>query len=121
MPNRTQINYDVNKAMFHVLVPTLIPEDEYNVGLTPSDWNIDPEPWADQLSAVFAKLRMTYAQLHAEDIHLRAKKTYGRPLADTVDSIVDEILVAACGFPTADRSRGGVLAHCPLHPNLVKH
>jgi hypothetical protein len=99
MPNRMQINYDVNKAMFHVLVPTLIPEDEYNVGLTPSNWNIGPEPWANQLSAIFATLRAKYAQLHAEDIRLKAETTYERPLADTMDSIVDEILVAGLWFP----------------------
>ena len=85
--------------MFHVLVPTLIPEDEYNVGLTPSDWNIDPEPWANQLSAVLAALRTEYAQLHAEDIRLIAETTCQRPLADTMDSIADEILVADLWFP----------------------
>lgn len=99
MPNRMQINYDVNKVMFHVLVPTLIPEDEYNVGLTPSTWNIGPEPWANQLSAIFAMLRTKYAQLHAEDIRMKAATTYERPLADTMDGIVDEILVAGLWFP----------------------
>ena len=99
MPNRMQINYDVNKVMFHVLVPTLIPEDEYNVGLTPSNWNIGPEPWANQLSAILATLSTKYAQLHAEDVRLRAETTYERPLADTMDSIVDEILVADLWFP----------------------
>ena len=99
MPNRMQINYDVNKAMFHVLVPTLIPEDEYNVGLTPSNWNIGPEPWANQLSAILAALRSKYAQLHAENVRLKAETTYERPLADTMDSIVDEILVAGLWFP----------------------
>lgn len=100
MPNRTQINYDVNKAMFHVLVPTLIPEDEYNLGLTPSDWNIGPEPWANQLATIFAALRTKYAQLQAEDIRLRAETSYQRSLADTMDRIVDEILVADLWFPT---------------------
>lgn len=99
MPNRTQINYDVNKVMFHVLVPTLIPEDEYDVGLTPSDWNIGPEPWAHQLSTIFEALRTKYAQLHTEDLRLIAETTYQRPLADTMDSIVDEILVADLWFP----------------------
>jgi hypothetical protein len=99
MPNRTQVNYDVNRAMFHVLVPTLIPEDEYNVGLRPSSWNECPEPWAHQLSAIFEALRMKYALLHADDIRGKAVKTYNRPLADTRDRIVDEILVAGLWFP----------------------
>jgi hypothetical protein len=99
MPNRMQINYDVSKVMFHVLVPTLIPEDEYDVGLTPSDWNIGPEPWAYQLSTIFEALSTKYAQLNAEDIRLIAETTYQRPLADTMDSIVDEILVADLWFP----------------------
>jgi hypothetical protein len=100
MPNRMQIHYDVNRVMFHVLVPTLIPEDEYNVGLTPSSCNIGPEPWAHQLSEIFAALRAKYAQLHAEDIRITAANTYDRPLADIRDSIVDEILVAVLWFPT---------------------
>jgi hypothetical protein len=100
MPNRMQIYYDVNRVMFHVLVPTLIPEDEYNVGLRPSTLNIGPEPWANQLSEIFAALRAKYAQLHAEDIRTKAVKSYDRPLADTRDSIVDEILVAGTWFPT---------------------
>jgi hypothetical protein len=99
MPNRMQINYDVNKVMFHVLVPTLIPEDEYDVGLTPSDWNIGPEPWAYQLSTIFEALRAKYERLHAENIRLIAETTYQRPLADIMDSIVDEILVADLWFP----------------------
>jgi hypothetical protein len=114
MPNRTEVNYDVNKAMFHVLVPTLIPEDEYNVGLAPSDWNIGAEPWANRLSAIFAALHAKYAQLRAEHSHLGAETTYERPLADTMDRIVDEILVAGvCGSPTADRSKGDARAHRP--------
>lgn len=100
MPNRIQVNYDVNRAMFHVLVPTLIPEDEYNVGLKPSNLNIGPEPWADRLSAIFGTLRTKYVQLHAEDIRTRAVKTYDRPLADTRDRIVEEILLAGLWFPT---------------------
>lgn len=100
MLNRVQINYDVNRAIFHVLVPTLIPEDEYNVGLRPSSWNHDPEPWADQLSAILATLRTKYAQLHAEDIRMKAENTYDRPLADTRDGIVDEILIGGMWFPT---------------------
>jgi len=100
MPNRVQINYDVNRAMFHALVPTLIPEDEYNIGLKPSNWNTGPEPWANQLSAIFAALRLKYARLHANDIVQRAEHTYDRPLADIRDSIVDEILVADLWFPT---------------------
>ena len=99
MPNRMQVNYDVNRAMFHVLVPTLIPEDEYNVGLKPSTLNIGPDPWADRLSAIFQALRAKYAQLHAEDIRMKAVKTYDRPLAHTRDSIVDEILHAGLWFP----------------------
>ena len=100
MPNRMQVNYDVNRAMFHVLVPTLISEDEYNVGLKPSNLNIGPDPWADRLSAILLALRAKYAQLHAEDIRTRAVKTYDRPLAHTRDSIVDEILHAGLWFPT---------------------
>lgn len=100
MPNRMQVNYDVNRAMFHVLVPTLIPEDEYNIGLRPSNLNIGPEPWADQLSAIFDALRAKYAQLHADDVRIKAVRTYNRPLADVRDSIVDEILVADLWFPT---------------------
>jgi predicted nucleic-acid-binding protein len=100
MPNRMQVSYDVNRAMFHVLVPTLIPEDEYNVGLRPSNLNIGREPWADQLSAIFEALRAKYAQLHAEDIRTEAVRTYDRPLADTRDHIVDEILLAGIWFPT---------------------
>ncbi len=100
MPNRMQVNYDVNRAMFHVLVPTLIPEDEYNIGLRPSNLNIGPEPWADQLSAIFDALRAKYAQLHADDVRIKAVTSYNRPLADIRDSIVDEILVADLWFPT---------------------
>lgn len=100
MPNRVQVNYDVNRVMFHVLVPTLIPEDEYNVGLRPSNLNIGPEPWADQLSAIFEALRTKYAQLQADDIRWEAVQTYNRPLADTRDRIVDEILLADVWFPT---------------------
>lgn len=100
MPNRMQVNYDVNRVMFHVLVPTLIPEDEYNVCLKPSNLNIGPEPWADQLSAILEALRTKYAQLHAEDVRTKAVRTYDRPLADIRDSIVDEILVADLWFPT---------------------
>jgi hypothetical protein len=100
MPNRMQVSYDVNRAMFHVLVPMLIPEDEYNVGLRPSTLNIGPDPWADQLLAIFEALRAKYAQLHAEDIRTEAVKTYDRPLADTRDRIVDEILLAGIWFPT---------------------
>jgi hypothetical protein len=100
MPNRMQVNYDVNRAMFHVLVPTLIPEDEYNIGLRPSNLNIGPEPWADQLSAIFEALRAKYAQLHADDVRIKAVTSYNRPLADIRDSIVDEILVADLWFPT---------------------
>ncbi|HEX6119901.1 MAG TPA: hypothetical protein VFZ03_10680 [Dongiaceae bacterium] len=99
MPNRTQVNYDVNRVMFHVLVPTLIAEDEYNVDLKPSSWNHDPEPWAKQLAEIFAALRMKYAQLHEDDVRVKAVTTYDRPLADTRDSIVDEILVAGLWFP----------------------
>ena len=99
MPNRMQVSYDVNRAMFHVLVPTLVPEDEYNIGLKPSHLNIGPEPWADQLSAIFEALRTKYARLHAEDIRREAVKTYDRPLADTRDRIVDEILLAGMWFP----------------------
>jgi hypothetical protein len=100
MLNRMQINYDVNRAMFHVLVPTLIPEDEYNVELRPSTLNIGPEPWAHQLSAIFDMLRRKYAQLHAEDIRMTAVNTYDRPLADIRDGIVNEILLADLWFPT---------------------
>ena len=99
MLNRMQINYDVNKAMFHVLVPTLIPEDEYNVALRPSNLNIGPEPWAHQLSAIFDTLRRKYAQLHAEDIRIKAVNTYDCRLADIRDSIVNEILLADLWFP----------------------
>lgn len=100
MPNRIQIDYDVNRAMFHVLVPTLIPEDEYNAGLKPSSWNPDPEPWANQLSEIFAALRRKYAQLHADDVRLKAAVTYDRPLAVTKSIIVDEIVQAGIWFPT---------------------
>jgi hypothetical protein len=99
MPNRMQINYDVNRAMFHVLVPTLIAEDEYNVGLKPSSWNLGLEPWANQLSDIFATLRTKYAELHSDDVRVKAVTTYDRPLADTMDRIVDEILVAGLWFP----------------------
>ncbi|MEZ5831132.1 MAG: hypothetical protein R3D05_08120 [Dongiaceae bacterium] len=100
MPNRMQINYDVNKAMFHVLVPTLIPEDEYNVTLKPSNWNIGPEPWANQFRAILSMLSKKYDQLPAENLRAKAVDTYDRSLADTRDSIVDEILVANLWFPT---------------------
>jgi hypothetical protein len=99
MLNRTQLNYDVNRAMFHVLVPTLIPEDEYNVELRPSNLNIGTEPWAHQLSAIFDTLRRKYGQLHAEDIRIKAVNTYDRPLADIRDGIVNEILLADLWFP----------------------
>jgi len=99
MFNRMQINYDVNKAMFHVLVPTLIPEDEYSVELRPSSLNIGPEPWAHQLSAILNNLRCKYAQLHAVDIRIRAVNTYDRPLSDIRDSIVNEIVFAGLWFP----------------------
>ena len=100
MPNRVQINYDVNRAMFHALVPTLIPEDEYDVGSTPLSLKIGPEPWANRLTAIFTALRVKYARLHASDIYQRAEHTYELPLAHIRDSIVDEIVVADLWFPT---------------------
>ncbi len=100
MPSRMQIDYDVNRAMFHVLVPTLIPEDEYNAGLKPSSLNIGAEPWASQLSEIFAALRRKYEQLHADDIRVNAAETYDRPLAFTRNIIVNAILQAGIWFPT---------------------
>jgi len=99
MPNRLQIDYDVNRAMFEVLVPAAIAEDEYNVRLKPSSWNPSPEPWASQLLHIHDALRKKYAPLIAEDIRARAVNTYDRPLAVTRDSIVDDILRAGLWFP----------------------
>lgn len=99
MPNRLQVNYDVNRAMFEVLVPAVVAEDEYNVGLAPSTWLPGPEPWAERLVQIHRALRRKYVPLTAMDIRARAINTYDRPLADTRDRLVDEFVRVGMLFP----------------------
>ena len=99
MPSRLQVDYDVNRAMFEVLVPAVIAEDEYNVRLTPSTWLASPEPWADRLMQIHRALRRKYVPLTAVDIRVRAVNTFDRPLADTRDRLVDEFLRVGIRFP----------------------
>lgn len=98
MLNRLHVDYDVNRAMFDVLVPAVVAEDEYNVNLTPSTWLPGPEPWADRLLQIHRALRRKYVPLTAVDIRARAVNTYDRPLADTRDKLVDEFLRVGIWF-----------------------